>query len=824
MDIGDLFMKILANDAGFQADLVAKATKAGDAAGASLGQSMGAAIKSHGMKIIGTALSAGLGLATKGMLDLQNVTADFRAETGATADEADRAEKAINAMSGRNIQPITEIGAALTKVHTDMGVIGDEAVSLTQQFLTFGRATKQETSSAVKAFDDILDAWGLTADHSADIMDKLTLSHQRYGGSIVEDQAALAAMAPQLKALNLDIDDGIGLLNLFATSGLDASAGQKALNAAITKLPKGETLTAFIARLSTIEDDGLRAQTAISVFGAKAGAGLANAIKPGVDSLDAFKVSTNDAAGATEEAAKVLDSTWGAKFQLQINKAKASIIDFGSSFGPAVTGMASLAVLVESLGGGHLVSILSKGLGKVWTKVGGSALVTKAVAFASGKAATVYLAGLIAGDAIGEALSKAWTKVASSSVVQSAGSAAGKVMGSTLGKALSIAFAAAAVVEVWDTYNRIKGELAAQGAALGTQVGDQISTGTLESLQQSRAAVLQGLNDLAGINDFGLVTGDTRKLLEQQFNDLSAAIERQTSRAGKAADDLGGGLAPAKVALTAMATTGETSFTRVSSAAARARIEIGINASRIATAVHTLTTKLVAEAQALISGYYDPIIAQDDLRVAKDEVTSNKLALAAAKVALAKTKAGSDERKAAQQTVDQSKLALDQSMSNLDQTRLTLLSTGDLSKKDQKEWLTELQKKYKTATGDARTQIGLLIAKIKELQAVPSTAVAITVGPPKKPVSGSNANPEARAGGGPVLAGHPYLVNENTPNSEWFVPEVSGFIAPRLADVGVPAAAAAGGGPSITIHNPVPHAADDDIGRMMRRLAALGIG
>jgi hypothetical protein len=35
---------------------------------------------------------------------------------------------------------------------------------------------------------------------------------------------------------------------------------------------------------------------------------------------------------------------------------------------------------------------------------------------------------------------------------------------------------------------------------------------------------------------------------------------------------------------------------------------------------------------------------------------------------------------------------------------------------------------------------------------------------------------EGRAAGGSVTAGYPYIVNENTPRSEWFVPETSGRI------------------------------------------------
>ena len=55
-----------------------------------------------------------------------------------------------------------------------------------------------------------------------------------------------------------------------------------------------------------------------------------------------------------------------------------------------------------------------------------------------------------------------------------------------------------------------------------------------------------------------------------------------------------------------------------------------------------------------------------------------------------------------------------------------------------------------------------------------------------------------RAVGGPVAAGHPYLVNENTPNSEVFVPSASGAV------LNVPQAQAAlrgGGGQRVIINN-----------------------
>jgi hypothetical protein len=388
-NIGDLFFTLGLDDS----KLIPDATKSGQAAGEAAGQS---ATKSLGSKVgaglktsfmgFGVAASGAFALATKGALELENVQVDLQRETGLSADEAKRAASAINGIAGRNVQDIGAVSAAFAKVHNDLGLTGDAAVKATEQFVKFGRATGQDAASAVSAFDDILDGFGLTADDAAGIMDKLVVAHQKFGGSIEDNQAALAAMAPQLKALNLGLDDGIGLLDLFAASGLDASSGQKALNAAIKNLPPGESLDEFVARLSKVQDDGQRAQLAMSVFGAKAGAGLANAIKPGVGSLKDFEISAEDAAGATDKAADVIDSSLSGRIAKAASIAGASLRQFGADFGPALTGAASLGTLVGSVFpglGGKIVGGLAgavKGVGAKFAELLGAQLGASVVA------------------------------------------------------------------------------------------------------------------------------------------------------------------------------------------------------------------------------------------------------------------------------------------------------------------------------------------------------------------------------------------------------------------------------------------------------------
>lgn len=369
----------------------AKTEKEAESSAYRAGVAIGNGIKA-GAKVVAAGASALFAYATKGMVELTNVQADYTAETGATADEAARAGKAINEMAGRNIQPLGEIGKTLAKVHTDLGLTGDEAEQTTGTFLRFARATKQEASASVLAFDDILDAWGLTAKDAQSIMDRLIVSHQKYGGSIAENQRALAQLAPALRGLNLTVDDGIALLNLFAANGLDAAAAQVALNSAITKLPKGESLQDFLVRLSKVEDSGARAQLAIDVFGQKAGPKLANAIRPGVDSLDDFKVGADEARGATEKAADALDDTFGAKAQLLMNKFASTLRSLGSDWGPLLTGGASALSLLTSIFGDDLIRRLGPGLVNAFRKLGaagGDALADGVTAVWTGAGGTV---------------------------------------------------------------------------------------------------------------------------------------------------------------------------------------------------------------------------------------------------------------------------------------------------------------------------------------------------------------------------------------------------------------------------------------------------
>jgi hypothetical protein len=559
MNFGDLLFRLLADDSGFEADVVKKADKAGAAGEKTLGQRLGGALKTGGVKAFGAVTSAAFAIASAGALKLTEIQARFQAETGASADEAKAAAKIINTTAGRERADLNEVADAAISIRQNLGATGDEADHLTERFTRYGRITKQIPAAAVKDFDDILDGWNLTADKTDGIMDKLIASHEKYGGAIDADQKALGAMAPQLKAFNLGIDDGIALLDLFKSSGLDVAEIPKTLNTAFQNLD-GKSLPAFIKELAGIEDPAKRAERAVEIFGSKAGLKLANAIKPGMDSLDDLGISAEDSAGKLDKAADIIDSTpWG-KFQTFLSEAAAGLRGFGDDFGPLLTGLAGIGTLLgtsfskqlfeagKDAGGALLdgVGTVTGAAGTVFGNLIAQALdphnpfLNGVIGKSAAKIGGAIGAGVAVSSRIGDAIGAAIDKVPGSAKVKAAVSRAGTAIGGPLG--LAIGLTAATVFVVWfvQELNRQRDEVAGAAKSIGESVSDEIAHGSTAQLETAQAAIKTGMDAIVAETKTGFLQManpqqlDALQDLTDQYNRIQEELNRRAEANAKA--------------------------------------------------------------------------------------------------------------------------------------------------------------------------------------------------------------------------------------------------------------------------------------------------
>ena len=196
-----------------------------------------------GAKVAAGAAAAGFAIASKGAIEMENAMARYRAETGATAEEAKRAIGAVNTDRG---PPAAEPGGRHRRGHPREARPrgGGRGGRQTHRGLCCGSprhpAGCQCCGECLRRYPRLVGPHhrrcrrhhGPAGGEPAEVS----------GGSIEANQVTLAALAPAMRAANLEIGDGIELLNLFGAKGLDANTASAAFAKALTKVKSPEEL------------------------------------------------------------------------------------------------------------------------------------------------------------------------------------------------------------------------------------------------------------------------------------------------------------------------------------------------------------------------------------------------------------------------------------------------------------------------------------------------------------------------------------------------------------------------------------------------------
>ena len=344
MNLAEAAVKVVGDFSQLRRDAASEADRAAQTFGSRFRSGATRALGA-GLAVGGAAIAGAAAVGTRGVIELDNAMADYQATTGATVEEVERAAETTEELFRGNlgVESYAAAAEAQAALRTELGLTEEQIDESADAFLDWARVTGQTAPEAISNMDDILDAYNLDASESVGIMDQLTASHQQFGTDVGASASVLGRLAPQLTAANLELDDGVGLLNLFAASGVDASKAPQALTAALSKVESPEELQQLIEDIAATEDPFERAQLAIDLFGSRAGPQLANALAGTSGNLQDFAISSEDAAGATEEAAEAMDSSFGRQAQLWIRNIQGMATDMVQSLGPGIGGVAVAA-------------------------------------------------------------------------------------------------------------------------------------------------------------------------------------------------------------------------------------------------------------------------------------------------------------------------------------------------------------------------------------------------------------------------------------------------------------------------------------------------
>ena len=413
-----------------------------------------------GLAIGGAALAGAAAVGTKGVIELDNAMADYQATTGATVEETQKAAETSEELFRNNlgVDSYAEAAEAQAALRTELGLTEEQIDASADAFIDYARVTGQDATQAISQMDDILDAWNLDADDSTGIMDQLVASHQEFGLNVGESGAVLAKLAPQLTAANMGLDDGVGLLNLFAESGVDASKAPQALTSALSKVKSPEELQQLITDISATEDPFERAQLAIDLFGSRAGPQLANALAGTNGDLSEFAVSAEDAAGASQEAGDAMDSSFGRQAQLWIRNIQGMATDMVQNLGPGIGGVAVAASTAAPLlgrMGGSLLDLgkslgpkLLTGLGALVPIVGGAGTAVGSAFSAAASLAIVAWPAILIGLVVA-ALVLVFTNPELREKALAIGGAIVKFIGEAIGKLVEVLGKVLGMIAKW---------------------------------------------------------------------------------------------------------------------------------------------------------------------------------------------------------------------------------------------------------------------------------------------------------------------------------------------------------------------------------------
>lgn len=309
-----------------------------------------------GLAAAGVAVAAAVKSGIDSAAQLEEQLSQFQATTGATADEVEKISDIAKNLYAVNTDSMEDIVATSSAMMTQMGATVEQVESLQQSIMDFAKTTGMANTDVVSAVDDIGDAWGMTAEQSVAFLDVLKKSSEEYGTDVAGVADALTACAPAANALGLSLDEVNGMMNLFADSGLDASAATTALTYAAKQVESPEAFKTMLADIQAITDPTERAQAAVELFGSRAGVALANVFDD-TTSLDNYILTLDQCAGAVSNASAAFDNNFNVQLELLKKQFSSVALEIGESLLPVLNSVmawvsANLPGIIATVKGG----------------------------------------------------------------------------------------------------------------------------------------------------------------------------------------------------------------------------------------------------------------------------------------------------------------------------------------------------------------------------------------------------------------------------------------------------------------------------------------
>ena len=254
-----------------------------------------------------------------------DVADTIRVGTGATGAALDGLVGSAQNI-GRDVPAnFSDIGVAVADLNTRLGLTGQPLEAMAGQFLNLSRITGTDLQANIAGITRVFGDWGIASQDQAGALDEIYRASQATGAGVDTLSQQVVQFGAPMRQLGFSFSETLALLGKFEKEGVNTNLVMGSMRIALGKMAKEgeapvETLSRVTDQIKNAGSAGEANALALELFGARAGADMAAAIREGRFEIDSL-VSTIAGGGDTINAAAADTADFAESWQLFKNNA-----------------------------------------------------------------------------------------------------------------------------------------------------------------------------------------------------------------------------------------------------------------------------------------------------------------------------------------------------------------------------------------------------------------------------------------------------------------------------------------------------------------------
>ena len=299
--------------------------------------------------------------AITGAADFEQQLATVQAVSGATVQEMEKIKTASEEL-GKSTRYNATQAAEGFEILARAGLDTAESLKTIPSVLALAQGNGLDLAEAAGFVTKAVQGMGLSFDDAGRVADVMAKAAASANTDVAGLGAALSYAAPSAAALGVSIEETAAYIGKFADAGVDASRAGTAFNSILSQFSNDASLFRrelgninittdnFNLAIKQLAQAGPQGQKAINALGMEAGPAFKALLSQGIGSLDELTAKLNDASGAAQSQADLMNNTWQGAFA-GLDSAWQSLKDtLGTSFlGSLTQSFKDLGVEINAL-------------------------------------------------------------------------------------------------------------------------------------------------------------------------------------------------------------------------------------------------------------------------------------------------------------------------------------------------------------------------------------------------------------------------------------------------------------------------------------------